>query len=81
MNAMTIWFLIGALLMLIELFSPAFIMLFFGIGAWAAAITAHFYPGIEQELITLIVTTVASIVFLRKRLIDTFQGTKKNKKP
>lgn len=79
MNAMTIWFIIGAVLMLFELFTPAFITLFFGIGAWAAALVALFYPGLEQELIAFIVVTVASLLFLRKRLIETFQGTKKEK--
>lgn len=83
MTAMTIWFLVGVALMLFELFSPVFITVFFGIGAWAAAITAYFYPGIKQELITLILVSIVSIIFLRKRLIDTFQGTtkKKSEKP
>ena len=49
MNAVVAWFVIGAALMVAELFTPAFIIVFFGVGAWAAALVAAVHPGLEGE--------------------------------
>ena len=47
MNAVVAWFVIGAALMVAELFTPAFIIVFFGVGAWAAALVAALAAAIE----------------------------------
>lgn len=40
MLAPMIWFAIGVALFLAELFSPVFVMAFFGLGAWAAGLAS-----------------------------------------
>jgi membrane protein implicated in regulation of membrane protease activity len=74
MNAIVVWFIIGAVLMVAELFTPSFIIVFFGVGAWAAALVAAIAPGLEQELAAFLVVSLASLLLLRKRLVNTFQG-------
>lgn len=74
MDAMLIWFLIGAIFILLELFSPLFVFIFFGIGAWAAALMTMIFPGIEQEIITFIVVAIATLLILRKKMLEIFQG-------
>ncbi len=71
---MLMWFIIGTVCILLELFTPSFILVFFGIGAWAAALTAALYPGMSQELIVFIVVTVVTLLVLRKKMQDVFQG-------
>ena len=78
---MIIWFTIGAILILLELFTPMFIFLFFGIGAWAAALVAIIFPGLQQEIIAFITVTLLSLFFLRQKMIETFQGKKSKLNP
>ena len=78
MDAMLIWFLIGAGFIVLELFTPVFILIFFGVGAWAAALVARFFPGIEQEIITFIIVTIITLVLLRKKMVEIFQGKQSN---
>lgn len=74
MNPVIIWFVLGAALMAAELFTPAFIIVFFGVGAWAAALVAAVWPGLEQELAAFLVVSVLALFLLRRRLVRTFQG-------
>lgn len=74
MNPVIVWFVIGAVLMVAELFTPAFIIVFFGVGAWAAALVAALYPGLAGELVAFLVVSVLSLFLLRRRLVATFQG-------
>ena len=74
MNAVVAWFVIGAALMVAELFTPAFIIVFFGVGAWAAALVAAVHPGLEGELVAFLAVSVLSLFLLRRRLVTTFQG-------
>jgi membrane protein implicated in regulation of membrane protease activity len=76
MNAVIIWFVIGAVLMVTELFAPGFVLVFFGAGAWAAALVAALWPGLTRELFTLLAVSLLSLFFLRHRLVTTFQGRK-----
>lgn len=78
MNAVMIWFIVGGVLMVAELFTPAFILVFFGIGAWAAGLTAVFWPGLEREIVVCLVVAIASLLFLRQRLVSVFQGRSTN---
>ncbi len=71
---MLIWFAIGTALILLELVTPTFILMFFGLGAWGAALTAHLYPGIPQESATFIIITAISLILLRKKMKEVFQG-------
>lgn len=74
MNAVIVWFVIGAALMLAELFTPGFVLVFFGAGAWAAALVAAVHAGLEGELVAFLVVSVLSLFLLRRRLVNTFQG-------
>ncbi len=77
---MLYWFIFGAFLILLELFTPTFIFLFFGIGAWAAAVVAAIFPGTTQEIIVFILVTVISLLFFRSKMQRTFMGRKSNAK-
>lgn len=74
MNAVMIWFILGGVLIAAELFTPAFVLIFFGIGAWAAALTAVFWPGLEREIAVCLVVALASLLILRQRMVSVFQG-------
>lgn len=74
MNAVIIWFVIGAALMVAELFTPGFVIVFFGAGAWAAALVAALHPWLEGELVAFLVVSLLSLFLLRRRLVNTFQG-------
>jgi hypothetical protein len=41
-NPTLLWFLLGLALILLEFVVPGVILVFFGIGAWAAAVTTYF---------------------------------------
>ena len=69
MNAVVAWFVIGAALMVAELFTPAFIIVFFGVGAWAAALVAAVHPGLEGELVAFL-ASVSVTVFSASTLVS-----------
>ncbi len=71
---MLIWFAIGTALLLLELVTPTFILMFFGFGAWGAALMAYLYPGTPQELITFIIVAALSLFLFRSRMKNIFQG-------
>ncbi len=71
---MLVWFFVGTCLILLELLTPTFIFLFFGLGAWGAALMAQFYPGLPQELAAFMGVTILSLVLLRKKMQETFKG-------
>ncbi len=71
---MLLWFALGTALIILELFTPTFIIMFFGLGAWGAALTAYFYPGITQELIAFVIVTLVSLFLLRAKMKNVFQG-------
>lgn len=81
MNAVIVWFVIGAAFMVAELFTPAFIVVFFGVGAWAAALAAALWPGLDHELAAFLVVSVLSLFLLRRRLVATFQGRRADARP
>ena len=76
MNPIVIWFAIGVACMAGELFTASFVVVFFGAGAWAAALVAAVHPGPEQELAAFLLLSLASLLFLRRRLVTVFRGNK-----
>ncbi len=80
LSPVLIWFFIGVVAVIVELLSYSFVVVFFGIGAWAAALVAAFYPGLELELVVFIVVSLASLFLLRRKLMVTFQGRKRSAK-
>ncbi len=71
---MLTWFIVGTCLILLEFITPTFVLIFFGIGAWGAALTAQFFPGATQEVLTFIIVTCLSLFLLRKKVKKIFTG-------
>lgn len=80
LSPVLIWFLIGVAAVIIELLSYSFVIIFFGVGAWAAALAAALFPGLEIELVVFIVVSLSSLFLLRSKLMATFQGRKRTAK-
>ncbi|MHC4146832.1 MAG: NfeD family protein [Planctomycetota bacterium] len=75
-----IWFLVGLALLIMEFAMPGLIIAFFGIGACIVAIVCMITDiGINTQLIVFIVSSVLSLVCLRKWLKGIFIGHVKSK--
>lgn len=75
-----IWFFIGLVLALLELGIPGMLILFFGFGAWITALAFLFYdPGIDAQIIIFMVSSLLSILLLRKSLKRMFFKEDPNK--
>ena len=71
-----IWFLVGLGLVLMEFMIPGTITVFFGFGAWIAALTTWlgFTSSLAWQLIVFSVSSVLLLLLLRRRLRDQFLG-------
>lgn len=70
-----IWFLLGIGLAFLELQMPGFIVIFFGIGCWVVAGALLIWElTVAQQVVVFIVSTIVSIVLLRKFLMKIFRG-------
>jgi membrane protein implicated in regulation of membrane protease activity len=68
-----IWFIIGLVLFLLELVIPGFVIFFFGVGAWITALLCLIaHPGINIQIIVFAVTSVLSLLALRKMIQKRF---------
>jgi membrane protein implicated in regulation of membrane protease activity len=69
-----IWFLVGLVLLLLELVLPGLIIVFFGIGAWIVAIAVLIFPGLSLTAQFWIfgIASVLGLILLRKFLKDRF---------
>ena len=68
-----VWFLIGLVLFLLELVLPGFVIFFFGVGAWITALLCLVAnPGINLQVIVFAVTSVLSLILLRKMIQKRF---------
>lgn len=73
-----IWFLVGLVLLIMEFTLPGLIIFFFGVGAWIVAIVCFFnsyvYGSINAQLIIFIISSVLSLLILRKWVKGVFMG-------
>ncbi len=70
-----IWFLIGIALLLLEFMLPGLIVFFFGVGACIVAVVCLFTDiSINSQLVIFILSSVASLLLLRKWLKGIFIG-------
>jgi len=70
-----IWFLVGLLLLVLEFALPGLIIGFFGVGAWiVAAVCLITEIGINTQLAIFIVSSVLSLLLLRRWLKGVFLG-------
>ncbi|MGQ9620412.1 MAG: NfeD family protein [Bacteroidales bacterium] len=62
-----LWFILGLILFLLELVLPGFVIFFFGLGAWVTALACLlFSPGTDIQILIFAVTSVLSLVALRR---------------
>jgi membrane protein implicated in regulation of membrane protease activity len=70
-----IWFLVGLALLILEFILPGLIIAFFGVGAWIVALVCLITDiGINRQLIIFIISSVLSLICLRKWLKGVFLG-------
>jgi membrane protein implicated in regulation of membrane protease activity len=70
-----IWFLVGLVLLIMEFALPGLIIFFFGVGAWIVVLVCLITDiGINTQLIIFIVSSVLSLLCLRKWLKGVFLG-------
>jgi inner membrane protein len=68
-----VWFIIGLVLFILELVVPGFVIFFFGFGAWVTALAClMFHPGTNPQIIIFAVTSVLSLVALRRIIQEKF---------
>ena len=73
------WFLIGLILFLLELVIPGFFIFFFGLGAWLTALVCLIgEPGTNLQIIIFAVTSVLTLIALRKIIQKKFFYSKGN---
>ncbi len=65
-NPPVVWFLIGLFFALLELMVPGLVLIFFGIGAWLAALlTLILDVSVGVQIFTFALASVLSLIFLR----------------
>lgn len=74
MNVALIWFFVGIGFFVCELFFPTLVVIFFGFGAWAAALASLLGSTLGVELAIFTVVSLASLVLLRTRIKSIFKG-------
>ena len=75
-----IWFIIGLVLLLLELVMPGFVIFFFGVGAWITALLCLFAdPGINVQVIVFAVTSILALLIFRRMIQNKFIYSKIDK--
>lgn len=73
------WFLIGLVLFLLELVVPGFVIFFFGVGAWVTALVCLIAtPGTNLQIIIFAITSVLSLIALRRIIQKKFFYSRTN---
>ncbi|GAB6057592.1 NfeD family protein [Desulfonatronum parangueonense] len=73
------WFLLGIAFVLLELFLPVFIFLFFGIGCLGVVLALFAFDlDLAQQLVVFLLTTIISLLVFRKWMMRTFRGVTAN---
>ena len=66
MSVAAMWFILGIILLAVELVSPVFVLFFFGLGAWAAGVTALFVDDLAIEVVVFGASSVVCPQLSRK---------------
>jgi len=70
-----IWFVIGLILLLLELMLPGLVLFFFGLGAWVVTLACFLFDiYLETQLIIFIFASPLLLLLLRRRLKSLFFG-------
>ncbi len=65
-----VWFFLGLVFLAAELLSPAFIVIFFGIGAWVVSLVifAGLAPGLAAQLSIFMLASLLGLALFRKKV-------------
>jgi len=75
-----VWFILGLVLLLLELIVPGFVIFFFGVGAWVTALICLFAnPGINLQVVIFAVTSVITLLAFRKLIQNKFIYSRNDK--
>ena len=75
-----VWFILGLVLLLLELIVPGFVIFFFGVGAWVTALICLFAnPGINLQVVIFAVTSVIALLAFRKLIQNKFIYSRNDK--
>lgn len=67
------WFILGLVLLLLELVVPGFVIVFFGVGAWLTALVCLIAnPGINLQAAIFAVTSVLALIVFRRMIKNKF---------
>jgi membrane protein implicated in regulation of membrane protease activity len=69
MNPTIIWFIVGIILIILELFAPGMILIWFGMGALAAGFSSYLINSIILQLVIFIIISLSFLLFVRKYTI------------
>ena len=68
-----IWFIIGLVLLLLELVMPGFVIFFFGVGAWITALLCLFTdPSLNVQVVVFALSSVAALLIFRRMIQNKF---------
>jgi len=73
-TAHVLWFLAGVAFLLAELALPGFVLLFFALGAFAAAVSAYAGLGLTGQFVVFLAVSLAGVGLLRRMFLRVFQG-------
>ena len=76
MSIYLIWFLVGVAFLVSEMLSPAFILFFFGLGAWITSISTFIIPDLtfNQQIIIFGSSSIVFLILLRNYVQNVFLG-------
>ncbi len=78
LSAEVIWFLIGIAFFVLEMVVPAFVICFFGVGAWVTALVLLFVSmSLNMQLVVFLASSLLSLFLLRKYIQRIFTGDRK----
>jgi len=74
-----LWFIAGLLMLVAELATPGFIIIFFGFGAWGVAIICLAVDiSLDAQLSVFLFLSILLLFLLRKKLSSVFTGTRQD---
>ncbi len=73
-SAHVLWFLAGALFLLAEMALPGFVLLFFALGAFAAALAAWAGAGAGGQFVIFLAASLVGMALLRRMFLRVFRG-------
>lgn len=77
LQAHVIWFLIGLVLILLELVVPGLVLIFFGAGAWVTALACWgFDMNINTQLLIFLISSTLSLLLLRNMIRKKYMDKK-----